>query len=117
MIDKLLKKFGYIKEINLSPMDVNKMFAAQFGDVSDYVIDRKQQEELFQDLKEVEGFTDYLKATIAKDIQRHFSAGTEKEQDIIKGATSRTAFFLTNLTKPPVEPDTGSTLNNPRYGK
>lgn len=51
------------------------------------------EREVAKGLSEVEGLTEFLKATLSADMRRHFSA-SEDEQRAIKGAFSRTVYLL-----------------------
>ncbi len=56
-------------------------------------VPKSQEREVAKGLSEVEGLKDFLKATLAADMRRHFSASPE-EQASIKGAFRRTLYLL-----------------------
>jgi len=64
---------------------------------TDTFIDKKVEKEMFEKASGVDGLMDYLHTTLEADIHRYFSATTEKERDMIRGAYSRTAFFKSML--------------------
>lgn len=98
MIDKILERFGYYKhKQSFTEEEAAAIFAKSIGDVSSYVIKAKEQAELFEKLSDVEGFTDWLRATAAKDIQRYFAAEDDKVRDTVKGAAARTAYIRSLL--------------------
>jgi len=97
MIKKILNKFGYIKKEDLTESEIELMFAETLGDVTEYLIDKKSEIEMFKDLSSVDGYADYLRATAAKDMQRYFGAENEKQRDVVRGAMSRTIYFKTKL--------------------
>lgn len=108
---KFLKK---IYQPLYSEEELESMLLKRYGIITDYEINKKEEEKLFEALKEVEGFMDYLKNTIAKDITRYFTA--QKEQhDVIKGAFARTLYFKNLLVGKKKEKKTK--LDGIRYGK
>lgn len=121
MIEKLLNKFGYskiVRDLKSNPFteeEICTMFAEVIGDVHDYSISKKDEVKLFQDLSVIDGWKDYLRATLSKDMQRYFGAGEDKTRDLVKGAAARTSFLLAGLkgTKELKE----TKLGNLRYEK
>lgn len=58
----------------------------------------KQDDEiLFEELKKVEGFQDYLSNTLIADKDRYFAAGSPMEQLMTKGAYNRTFYLRSKL--------------------
>lgn len=103
MIEKILNKFGYskvVRDLNVDPFteeEICKMFTEIVGDFHDYGIVKKDELKMFSDLANIDGFKDYLRLTSARDIQRYFGATDKSTQDIVKGAVSRTSFFMSML--------------------
>lgn len=52
---------------------------------------------LFEELKKVEGFQEYLSNTIVADKERYFNAGSPMEQLQVKGAHNRTLYLRSKL--------------------
>lgn len=75
-------------------------------------IEKGEERKLFDKLLEVEGLGEYLRLTMARDLQRHFVAATPIEQMNIRGAFSRTLYLKSLLTK-----KTSKELKGPRYAK
>ena len=98
MIQKLLERFGYVKKDALTEELLGYLYAKKLGDIGEYSIEPKQEKELFDKLKKVEGFADYLRATSAKDIQRYFMAIGDTHRSEVKGAFSRTLHLKNKLT-------------------
>lgn len=71
--------------------------AKLIGDPTEYTIEKKQEEAFFNDLSRVDGVREFLKATMAKDMQRDFGA-TPDQRQIIRGAFARTAYIKSRLT-------------------
>jgi hypothetical protein len=114
MIEKILNKFGYIKKENISEKEIMLLFSEIIGDVNDYKIEKESETNLFEELSVVQDFKEYLQATSAKDIQRYFAAhGDTDTQNLIRGAMSRTSYFLAMLKKDKIKKDTK--LKNLRY--
>lgn len=124
MIEKLLAKFGYVKaneirDITKEPFTENElgfMYAEAIGDVTQYSIEPKQERDLFERLKGVDGLFDYLRATSAKDIQRYFMASGDLQREAVKGAMGRTIYFK-NKVSGPVAKSTKTKLDGLRYSK
>lgn len=52
---------------------------------------------LFEELKKMEGFQEYLTNTMVKDKDRYFMAASPMEQLMIKGALNRTLYLRSKL--------------------
>lgn len=66
---------------------------------------------LFDELKKVEGFQEYLSNTLAADKDRYFGAGSPMEQLLVKGAYNRTLYLRSKLREPKEVK-----LDSPRHG-
>lgn len=97
MIKKLLKKFGYIHKSEAEE-EFLKQYIESLGDTREYSITHKEEEDFFNLLSRVDGIADFLKATSAKDIQRHFTADP-RQRDVIHGAFARTVYLYSRLKK------------------
>lgn len=58
---------------------------------------KEEVELMFNDLKKVEGFQDYLTNTLVADKDRYFGAGSPMEQLMVKGAYNRTLYLRSKL--------------------
>lgn len=96
MIGKLLNKFGYFKPMEITEEDVFQALGRIVGNPTDYEVPKELEDNIFQDLSRVDGITDYLKATMAMDMQRDFAA-TPDQKDLIHGAFSRTAYLRSRI--------------------
>lgn len=116
MIEKLLRKFGYIHESKIDDAFVSERIISTIGNPTEYVISKDQDKEFFIALEKVDGVREYLKATAAKDMVRYFGAQDEKEQLAIRGGFARTVYLLSRLRNvKEVEPQTK--IKNLRYSK
>lgn len=61
-------------------------------------IDKKLENEVFNDLKNVSGLQEYLLQTLGSDMKRYFSASTDIERSQVRGAFSRTAYLSGKIT-------------------
>ena len=99
MIEKILNKFGYVKgeyrnlsekpftEVELSQMISDLIY------VEDINIDKDFDNKVYEGLKQVEGYVEYLRIMAERDKSRYFSAQTPLEQLITKGAYSRAHYL------------------------
>jgi hypothetical protein len=92
MIEKILNKFGYVK----APLDPLYEAAKVIGDPNEYEVHPKLEQQIFDHLSSVEGLAEYLRATMAKDMQRAFSSTPDQSQ-IIHGAFARTSYLLSRI--------------------
>lgn len=92
MINKLLKKLGYIHKDNITEEELCVLYATKLGDPSEHTFNATDNKRMFEDLSAVEGFTDYLRTTCAKDMQRYFGAEDDSQRNTIRGAFSRTMY-------------------------
>lgn len=99
MLEALLKKLGYIHESKLTDTVLETMLCEKIGDVFDYKLDPKVEKGIFADVSKVDFIMEYLRATMAKDIQRYFAAPDEKQRDIIRGAFARTVYLKSRISK------------------
>lgn len=65
----------------------------QLPDPRDAFVDRQHEQEIREVLGNIRGLPEFLKMTMSADMRRYFSASPE-EQEQIKGAFRRTAYFL-----------------------
>lgn len=95
-LGRLLAKFGiYLKPL-LTEEIIYKLSLSLFSDVSENAKFTKEEEKLVaKQLFVVEGYSEYLKSVMAKDIKRYFAASSPVEQLMIKGAYNRTLYFYT----------------------
>ena len=66
--------------------------------VFDNNIDKKEEAKIFEAIANIEGITEYFKATLSADIKRHFTCAKE-QQNIVEGAYSRTMYFYKLIMK------------------
>lgn len=98
MIKKILRRLGYIHESELTEDFLCGEIARMVGDPTEYTLEKKQEDLFFKDLSRVEGVQEYLRATMARDMQRDFAA-TNEQRPIIRGAFARTAYLRSRLSK------------------
>lgn len=56
----------------------------------DLDIDKEVERKMFQDLKKVDGFLEWLDKVVAQDLRKYFDAPTQRHQDVIRGNIART---------------------------
>lgn len=98
MFEKLLNKLGYIKEETIDDNYCLFRVASMVGDPTEYEISEELETEFFRDLSKIEVAHKYFDATLAKDMQREFSAPLE-QRDLIHGAFARIAYLKSKLVK------------------
>lgn len=122
-IDKLLNKLGLVRisyigkfrDLSAEPFkaeELSLMLATLIGD-TESDISPEEEQAVFAAAKNVEGLTEYLRKSAARDMARYFGAASAQEQFIIRGAFSRTNYLRTKILaggKP-----TGSKLPGIRY--
>lgn len=75
---------------------------------------KEEVELLFKDIKNIQGFHEYLNNTLDADIKRYFGAGSPMEQLQVKGAYNRTLYLRSKLRE--VEkPEKPIKLESPRH--
>lgn len=67
----------------------------------DIDIDKEVERKMFQDLKNVDGFLDWLDTVIGQDLRKYFDAPTQRHQDVIRGNLTR----LVDIKKRTIESD------------
>lgn len=97
MLEKVLKYLGYIKETRIDEYFLADYYARLVGDPTDSEISRKDEQAFFTDLARIDNARDFLRATMARDMQRYFSAPDEKSRNIIQGAFARTVYLRGKL--------------------
>lgn len=95
-IKNILGRFGFIHSEDITEQFLYYEVAKLIGDPTDYTIEPEQEETLFRDLSRVDGFSEYLRATMAKDMLRDFSSG-EGQHQLIHGAFARTAYLRSKM--------------------
>lgn len=117
------KVMEFLKVNPLTEDELLMMYANTINDCNDAVITPKLQEQIMKALSNVEGYADYLRVTISKDMQRYFNAQTPVDQLLIKGAANRTLYFKSCIHKSKNSSDTEGnnvikeTLGIKRYAK
>lgn len=96
MIERILNHFGYIKDeaIRHTPLTEDElafMLADKLG-VQD-TIDSEYEKKIFADLKGTDGLVRFLREVAARDKDRYFGCQTVAEQQIVRGAFSRTMWL------------------------
>jgi hypothetical protein len=92
MIDKLIRKLGYIKKEDLTEEYLCHELAKIVGDPTQSSVESDQEKKIYADLARIHGILDYLRDVMAKDMQRDFSAPVDQKQ-LIRGAFARTAYI------------------------
>lgn len=97
MLEKILKHLGYIKELRINEYYLADYYGKLVGDPTDSDITKADEDSFFKDLARVDKARDFFKATMARDMQRYFSAPDQKSRDVIQGAFARTVYFRGKL--------------------
>ncbi len=113
MFKKLIDNLGYIPKKELTEEKLSYMLSEllQFDD--DMVLEIESKA-LFKELKNVEGFIEYLKVTSNQDMRRYFGAVTKEEQLQIRGAFARTNYIKARVINEGEEKK--PELKSKRYG-
>lgn len=94
----------------LTEEDIVSLFTEKF----EHINRSKQEDELlFEDLRKIEGFSEYLTNTLASDKDRYFSAGSPMEQLMVKGAYNRTLYLRSKLRDRKLDKEVK--LDSPRH--
>lgn len=96
VIEKIVEKTVY-KDQPMTEQEHMLAFAEFIGDISETKIEPEYEDRMFKEMENVDYLRDYLKATIARDMQRYFAATNDEQRQLIKGAISRTAFLRARL--------------------
>ena len=99
MIESILKFIGFHPSRDLpkyTEVELLNMLA-EFVEGEGYEFTSKQEEKMFGEVKNVDGFVEYLKDACSKDIKRYFAAATPAEQIMIRGAFSRTNYLRAKI--------------------
>lgn len=54
---------------------------------------KELEEQIFEELRKVQGFTKYLQSTMNQDIVRYFNAQDEGQRNLIRGAFLRSLYM------------------------
>jgi hypothetical protein len=106
--------FDYLMKNPLSEEQLLQLYAKTMKEIFGENIDKEHEENMFKQLSAVDGFSDFLRSTLTRDLQRYFAATTPLEQLQIKGAYSRTLYFRSNLNK---KDKPAPKLDNKRYAR
>jgi len=99
------KKFDWRDK---STVELEKELLGRYGDLFGIVIDKKLEDKIVQDLKNIDGLSKYLQDLMNKDIVRYFSAQDETQRNLIKGSLTRTLYIKNKMTRK-------KKLDNKRY--
>lgn len=77
----------------MSENELLEKAVAVLGNVWDTSVDKASEKKLFEALSSIEDMAPYLRDTLAQDVKRYFSATTDKERDMIRGAMARTMYW------------------------
>lgn len=113
---KVVEKTVY-KEEPKDESEMMLMFAESLGDISETKMEPEYEEKLFAELQSVDYLRDYLRATIARDMQRYFAATNDEQRQLIKGAIARTAYLRSRLSENPDHEVVQTKVKGLRYGK
>ena len=80
-------------DIDFTESELAFNLAEKLGDLTSVEITKEGIDQLYTELSGVDGLLDYLADTMRADINRYFSATTDKDRDIIRGAFSRTSYI------------------------
>ena len=99
MINALLFKFGYVRYSSLNESELSELYHRHLKLDEKLDFTKEIEEELFNQLKNTENFSKYLKASANLDVQRYFSAQTDTDRAMARGAFARTMYLLGRLVK------------------
>lgn len=99
MLNKLLKKLGYVKIDEMTYEFHLSQVAKLLGDPTDYKITPEIESKFFNEMSRVENVNGFLDATLAADMQREFSCTDDTQRHLVKGAFGRTLYFKRGIKK------------------
>lgn len=119
MFDFLKKKPRPLPEPISEKEERNLMleFAEAIGDISEYKIEPELEDKLFEELANVDYLHEYLKATIARDMQRYFAATDEMQRNLIKGQIARVSTLRAKVVNRPENKVVESKMMGLRYNR
>ncbi len=102
MIKNLLKKFGYskiVRDLTKEPFSVEELSYMLEKATTEVESDfsKSEEERLFKELKNIEGFVQWLKSAAKNDKDRYFGATTPFEQLVIRGSYARTNYIASRV--------------------
>jgi len=113
-VEKVVEKTVY-KEQPKSEQEMMLAFAEFIGDINETKIEPEYESRLFTEMANVDYIQDYLRATIARDMQRYFAATNDEQRQLIKGAIARTAYLRSRLRDPEDNEVVQSKIKGLRY--
>jgi len=81
--------------------ELEQELLGRYGDILGTIIDPELEKKIFQEMKAIDGLTNYLQALMNKDIVRYFSAQEENARDLTRGAFLRTLHFKKKMKAKP----------------
>lgn len=85
-----------------------------FGNLAEESVDATEQKKLFEKLKDVEGFSDWLRASCSDVIKAYFYATTPMEQLTHRGAYNK-LMYMRGLLAEAASTEKKPKLKNKRY--
>jgi hypothetical protein len=115
MFDKILRRLGLVRLSALTEEDVNAaLLSGIFDKWGKDRFPKDAQDEVIDILRKHPPLKDYFDWSIAQDIKRFYSA-TPQEQEMIRGAVSRTRYFRSLCVVPGEVESKPQKLNIKRY--
>jgi hypothetical protein len=115
MFDKILRRLGLVRLSSLTEEDINAVLLSSIFDRwSREKFPKDAQDEVIDIFRKHPVLKEYFDWSIAQDVKRFYSA-TPQEQDMIRGAVSRTRYFRTLCVVPREEESKPQKLNLKRY--
>lgn len=111
MIEKILNKLGYIKVSSIDSDKVMELYANTVKNF-DINIDEDTKKSISEELKSIEGISEFLDAVITRDMKSYFSVHTDKERYEIRGSYNRAMYFKSLIKKNKVP----TKISGIRYG-
>lgn len=84
-MDKILRKFGYVKLTNENVLD---FYTENLPDLDDYV-EIEKENDMFEKLDQVEGFKEWLESVIKRDIKNYFVSQNDIQRSLVRGCYQR----------------------------
>lgn len=96
MLNSLLKRLGYIQRNDITDDELIDIIVSKWTDNFNDDIEKEQEDKVFKSIVGIEGFNEYLRVTLIRDMKRYFKA-MPIQQPEIRGAFMRTSYMRSKL--------------------